>query len=328
MLVTILEELRRPRHRYRSTALSLTIIGLAVLAYGLSFAKADAGPAESATRAVDIGDGITLHYVEQGSGTPVVFVHGSLSDYGYWDAQVRAFSGQYRAIAYSRRYNPPNQNPARAGYSAVKDADDLAAFISALQLGRVYVIGHSYGALTALFLATRHPELLRGVVLAEPPAVSLLRHLPDEQAAKGDALFADIQQRMVEPMKRQFAAGDAQGGVATFINYVFDNPRAWAEWSQEDRTATLRAAHEWDVMMPSGELFPEIDPAAIRKISVPVLVMSGGVSYPFLQYIDQELARLIPGVHSVVYPDAGHQVWVRYPRLCRDDAIAFFHRHP
>jgi hypothetical protein len=70
-----------------------------------------------------------------------------------------------------------------------------------------------------------------------------------------------------------------------------------ATWlvSQADRTATLRAAHKWDLMMTSGQLFPEIDAAALRKISVPVLVMSDGISYPFLQYIDQQLVRLIPG---------------------------------
>jgi hypothetical protein len=113
-------------------------------------------------------------------------------------------------------------------------------------------------------------------VLAEPPAVSLLRHLPDEQAVKGNAMFADIQKRMVEPMQRRFAEGDAEGGVEIFVDYVFNDPRAWAGMSQADRTATLRAAHEWDLMMTSGQLFPEIDAAALRKISVPVLVMSGG----------------------------------------------------
>ncbi len=80
--------------------------------------------------------------------------------------------------------------------------------------------------------------------------------------------------------------------------------------------------------MINGELFPEIDPYAIRQIRVPVLIMSGGVSYAFLQYIDQELVRLIPGAESVVYPDAGHKMWFKYPQLCRDDAMAFFLRHP
>ncbi len=56
------------------------------------------------------------------------------------------------------------------------------------------MIGHSYGALTALFLAVKHPELVRALVLAEPPAVSLLSHLPGEKAQTGKAMFEDIQQ--------------------------------------------------------------------------------------------------------------------------------------
>src|SRR5215472_14482606 len=102
-------------------------------------------------QAVEIGNGITLHYVDLGKGIPVVFVHGSLSDGGYWVDQLGEFAKHYRAIAYSRRYNYPNSNPTRAGYSAVVDAEDLAGLIGALHLGRVVVIGHSYGALTALF---------------------------------------------------------------------------------------------------------------------------------------------------------------------------------
>jgi pimeloyl-ACP methyl ester carboxylesterase len=281
-------------------------------------------PSTPELRTVNIGNGITLHYEEEGSGTPVIFVHGSIGDYSYWQDQVDAFGTKYRAIAYSRRYNYPNTNPARPGYSAVVDADDLAAFIRKLHLGKAYVVGHSYGALTALFLATRHPELIRAMVLAEPPAVTLLRHLPDEQIAKGDRMFADIQTRMVGPMKADFAKGDRDAGVATFINYVLDDPSAWAKMSPSDRADTLRDAHEWDVMMTSGTLFPEINPAAIHAIRVPVLVMSGGVSYRFLGYIDQEIVRLIPQSRSIVYPDAGHQMWYKYPKLCREDTEAFF----
>jgi pimeloyl-ACP methyl ester carboxylesterase len=129
-------------------------------------------------------------------------------------------------------------------------------------------------------------------------------------------------------MQAQFARGDADGGVGTFIDYVFKNPNAWREMSQADRTATLRDAHEWEVMMTAGELFPLIDPAAVRKLRVPVLLMSGGVSYEFIRFIDQELVRLIPNAESIVYPDAGHQMWLKYPRLCRDDSMEFFLHHP
>jgi len=45
-----------------------------------------------ALRKVIISHGIELHYVERGTGVPVVFVHGSLSDGGYWTDQVNAFA--------------------------------------------------------------------------------------------------------------------------------------------------------------------------------------------------------------------------------------------
>ncbi len=144
------------------------------------------------------------------------------------------------------------------------------------------MIGHSYGALTALFLAVKHPELVRALVLAEPPAVSLLSHLPGEKAQTGKAMFEDIQRRMVTPMQHAFRRGDRDAGVAAFIDYVFNDLHGWDKMSEPARRETLRDAHEWDVMMTTGILFPDIEPPTIRKITAPVLLLSGAQSYPFL----------------------------------------------
>jgi non-heme chloroperoxidase len=277
-------------------------------------------------RTVGIGHGITLHYVEVGKGTPVIFVHGSLSDEGYWADQIGPFAEHYRVIAYSRRYNYPNINPARPGYSAVVDAEDLASFIHTLHLGKVVVIGHSYGALTALFLAAKHPDLVLALVLAEPPAVSVLANLPDVNAQTGKAMFEDIQARMVAPMQRAFRRGDRDAGVAIFIDYVFNDPHAWDKMPEPARQETLRDAHEWDVMMTTGVLFPAIEPLMIRRITAPVLLLSGAKSYPFLRLVTEELGRLIPNSESIVLPDAGHQMWYEAPAVCREGVEAFLMR--
>jgi len=274
----------------------------------------------------DIGNDIVLHYVDQGKGTPLIFVHGSLSDGGYWADQVGQFAEHYRAIAYSRRYNYPNNNPARAGYSAVADAEDLAAFIRALHLGKVVVIGHSYGALTALFLAVNHEELVRALVLAEPPAISLLEHLPGDRAQLGKAMFQDIQRRMVAPMQQAFRRGDRDAGIGVFMAYVFNDPHAWDQMTKPARDETLRDAHEWDVMMTTGTLFPDIEPGAIQKITAPVLLLSGAKSYPFLAPISEELARLLPNGEKIILPDAGHQMWYQAPDVCRKDVETFLGR--
>ena len=242
-----------PKISARTVRIVTVTIVLALLsAHGGAVPNADAPILQTA----NIGHGLALHYVEQGTGTPLIFVHGSLSDGGYWADQIGPFAKHYRAIAYSRRYNYPNVNPVRRGYSAVVDAEDLAAFIHTLHLGKVVVIGHSYGALTALFLAAKHPELVRALVLAEPPAISLLMHLPSDEAKTGKAMCEDIQRKMVAPMQQAFRKGDHDAGIAAFMDYVFNDPHAWDKMPESAREDTLRDAHEWDVMMTTGILFP------------------------------------------------------------------------
>lgn len=309
-----------PKISARTVRIVTVTIVLALLsAHGGAVPNADAPILQTA----NIGHGLALHYVEQGTGTPLIFVHGSLSDGGYWADQVGQFAKHYRAIAYSRRYNYPNVNPVRRGYSAVVDAEDLAAFIHTLHLGKVVVIGHSYGALTALFLAAKHPELVRALVLAEPPAISLLMHLPSDEAKTGKAMFEDIQRKMVAPMQQAFRKGDHDAGIAAFMDYVFNDPHAWDKMPESAREDTLRDAHEWDVMMTTGILFPNIEPPTIRRITAPVLLLSGAKSYQFLGLITEELARLLPNRETIVLPDAGHQMWYQAPDVCRRDVETF-----
>ncbi len=278
-----------------------------------------------AIRKIVVSGGVELHYVERGTGMPVVFVHGSLSDGGYWNDQLGAFAASgYRAIAYSRRYNPPNVNNPQPGYSAVTDADDLAAFVEKLQLGKVHVVGHSYGALTALFLAVRHPELVRTLVLAEAPAVSLLAHLPDGRAAAGKVTYLDIQQRMLKPMKTAFQKGDRAAGLRAFINFVLDDPQAWDNMPEAARKDMLDHAREWDIIMTSGELFPDLDPEAVRKIAAPTLLLSGEKSYRFLKLIDEELAHLLLNNRQIILPEATHRMWYEQPETCRKAVLEFW----
>ncbi|MGA7928666.1 MAG: alpha/beta hydrolase [Candidatus Sulfotelmatobacter sp.] len=279
----------------------------------------------SALKKIVVRDGVELHYEERGDGTPLIFVHGSLSDGSYWHDQLAPFAqAGFHVIAYSRRYNFPNKNKARPGYSAVVDADDLAALIQKLHLGKVDVVGHSYGALTALFLAVRHPELVRRLVLCEAPAVSLLGHLHGDQSALGKETLADIQARMVKPMQAAFRKGDGEEGVRVFIGYVMRNPQAWDNMSKAAHEETLKNVEEWNVMMTTGELFPNLDPKAVEKIHAPVLLLSGQKSYPFLGLIDEELARLIPDNRRIILPGATHQMWFEQPAECRKDVLEFF----
>jgi hypothetical protein len=131
------------------------------------------------------------------------------------------------------------------------------------------------------FLAARHPGLVQALVLEEPPAVSLLADLHGDERERGTAMFDGIQQRMVRPMQQAYQKGNREEGIRIFMAYVFNDPHAWDKMSQSSREQTLQDAHEWDVMMTTGTLFPAITPQAVRRISEPVLILMGAKSYPF-----------------------------------------------
>ena len=56
-------------------------------------------------------DGATLHYVEQGAGTPVIFLHGAFSDHRVWEPQRKAVAAKHRFIGLTMRYFRPFAMP-------------------------------------------------------------------------------------------------------------------------------------------------------------------------------------------------------------------------
>lgn len=115
-------------------------------------------------------NGADLAYMEQGTGDAVILVHGGLGDLRSWMFQMEPFAQHYRVISYSRRYHFPNRSAGQASeYLATQHRDDLAALIEALGIAPAHVVASSYGAYVSLLLARAHPELVRTLVLGEPP---------------------------------------------------------------------------------------------------------------------------------------------------------------
>src|ERR1700742_1614885 len=99
-------------------------------------------------------NGVKLAYRESGEGEPLVLVHGHLSDHRAWTAIEAKLSANFHVYNYSRRFAWPNE-PIQDGEPQPWEQDslDLAAFIEALGIGPVHVLGNSSGAFVAIWLA-------------------------------------------------------------------------------------------------------------------------------------------------------------------------------
>ena len=153
--------------------LVLTLITL--LALGLTDARAQPTACGSDIRRIEVNQ-TTLHYFECGKGEPLIFVHGSLGDLHTFQPQVQAFATSFRVIAYSRRFSPPNAPPRETDLNPMSNhVADLRALITQLRVTPAHLVGSSYGAYIALALAVEHPELVRSLVLGEPPVLLAAR---------------------------------------------------------------------------------------------------------------------------------------------------------
>ena len=296
------------------------VLALALLAQGTKD--------QAALKTVRVS-GAELHYVDQGSGVPVVFVHGGLEDYRAWQGQVEVFSKRYRAIAYSRRYNYPNRGAVPEGrYSPIVDADDLAALIKNLGLAPAHVVGHSHGAYVALLLAARHPELVRSLVLSEPP---VLAWLPEIEG--GQPLFTEFMRKVWEPSARGFRERDEAGVKAAVDGFGelgysgTDQKMTFDTLPPEDRRVLLDNAREWRALTMSKDAFPALPVGTVKRITAPTLLLSGQRSLKLADLIDKRLESLLPQAQRIVLANATHEMWNEYPEECRNAAIAFFARH-
>ena len=114
-------------------------------------------------------NGIPVSYVEDGSGPPLVFVHGAVGDLRVWEPIREPIASRHRFVAPTLRYFGTGEWPDEGGrFSVDTHADDIAAFIEALDLGPVHLVGWSYGGNIAVAVALAHPEVVRSLILFEP----------------------------------------------------------------------------------------------------------------------------------------------------------------
>src|SRR5438477_3747852 len=251
-----------------------------------------------------------LHYVEQGEGDAVVFVHGGLGDFRTWGPQMGPFSERYRVVSYSRRGHYPNAWP--ENYSSIAmmpHVEDLAALIERLGLGRAHIVANSYGGYISLQLARKYPQLVRAMALAEPPVHPLLLRLPG-----GKAILEEFMRDAWGPAGEAFARDDLEGGVRLFIEGAvgkgeFDRlpPKVREGMMKNAPELKVATATEFSVHMP------DLTCEDAARIEAPTLLMRGELSPRMYYLINDELARCMPHAEQALIPGAAHVLHSQNP---------------
>jgi pimeloyl-ACP methyl ester carboxylesterase len=269
-------------------------------------------------------NGDSIHYVDIGKGDPIVLVHGVMGDYRTWEAQMDDFSRNNRVIAYSLRYGYPNRQilDSAADYSLSQNASDLTELLKALKLGPVHLVGHSSGAFATLLTTIEHPELVRSLILGEPPVTSLLKNVRG-----GDTLEANFS-KMVFPGIEKFKNNEDEKAAEIFINTVMGDTQYLANHPKRIREIFMANL----VQLKGGMLypksgFPDINCDDLRKIKTPALLVTGDKSPLFFTSIINELERCLTNREKVTIPNASHGLEYENPVAFNKAVLAFIRKH-
>ena len=258
-------------------------------------------------------NGYPMAFQERGSGPSIVFVHGALSDYRSWGAQVAAPPAGYRVIAVSLRHYYPEKWTGKGGnFSTTQHADDLIKFIEQLGTGPVHLVGHSRGGIVAALAAKTRPDLVSKLVLMEPGFVALAREAnPQGQQSIVAAL---------REAKASFERGDIEGGLMAFADR--DLPGSWVQMDEEEKTR--RRDNAW-TLIELGASAP-VTCEVLASLTMPVLLMQGEASPRRYQEIVRAAEKcLLPATRATI-PGAGHAMHRMNPVAFQSELIKFLSR--
>lgn len=244
---------------------------------------------------------INLHYVDEGQGEPVLMLHGNPTWSFFYRNLAKHFSKTNRVIVPDHIGCGLSDKPLDYQYVLENHIQNIEALVSSLNLKNITLIVHDWGGAIGLGFATRHPELIKKIVVMNtaafrspeiPRRINILRNPIGELVIRGfngfawPATFMAVEKKMPKLIKHGFTLPyhDFNSRIAT-AKFVRDIPR--------------------ENTHPSYETLLNIE-ENLHLIKSPVLVLWGQRDFCFDMTFHKQWMNFFPQAKSVTFPDAGH----------------------
>jgi pimeloyl-ACP methyl ester carboxylesterase len=268
----------------------------------------------AATRTVEV-NGTPFVYREIGDkrGAPVVLLHHLTAALDDWDPRtIDGLAEKHQVIVFDNRGVGGSKGATPDNVEEM--ARDAVAFIEALGLSKVDLLGFSLGGFIAQVIAQTRPDLVRRIILAGTAPTG------GEGISKMGAVLQDAVARAGAEKKhpKQFLfftqSKDGQKAAGEFLQRL--NARSQdrdAPVANETIVAQVTAITKWG-------LSPAMSLSDIRQ---PVLVVNGDTDVMAPTISSVELARKLPHAELSIFPDAGHGAIFQYHNAFLDQALRF-----
>jgi pimeloyl-ACP methyl ester carboxylesterase len=253
---------------------------------------------------IELHSGLHMPYVEAGAGELLLFVHGSLCDYRYWQPQLAGLSKHYRCVAVSlTHYWPVTDIEPDRPFSWSEHADDVAEFIDRFGAGPAHVVGHSRGGCVAFHFARRHPQYVRTLTLADPGG-------PLQIAGRAPASLPETVNALRAKAAQLIETGEVEAGLQLFVDSV-SRPGFWAMSTPGFRRMATDNAHT--LARQFRDPLPAYVAEQAAEVRCPVLLIDGEKSPDMFRRTATALQTWLPDARRETVRGASHGMNLAHP---------------
>jgi 3-oxoadipate enol-lactonase len=246
-------------------------------------------------------------YVQtQGTGVPIVFIHGALLNSGLWTQQIETFSDLFECVAYDLRGHGRTSSSEMRRYSIGTFADDLAEMLEALELRRPILCGLSMGGMIAQSFAAKYPERVRALVLCDT-GVSTRHYLTDRILNQAIGLVTPTATLIGVSEFRRFTH---------LINQCFGD-HSWVAQTQKsvDFVADAVRMVKPQEVVKIVTAIRKFDSSPLYRPKIPVLILNGESDSAFILRHARILQQAYSGADYRIIPKAGHLANLDNPEI-------------
>ena len=265
-------------------------------------------------------NGIRLHYVEEGSGRLMLFLHGFPEFWYEWHAQIPEFGRDFHAVAPDLRgYNLSSKPADVESYKTRHLVEDIRALAATLTSDPFTLVAHDWGGAVAWAFAIQYPQLLSQLIILNSPhpavfARELMTNPKQQRASQYMRLFQSPEAEEIvsaggfRMLKEAALPGRSQQDVAKYV----------AAWSQPGAiTGALNYYRAMRVKPPAldGAIDPKNMDSKAMQVRVRTRVIWGMQDGALTPGNLDGLAEFVPDLDIVRVPDATHWIVAEKPAL-------------
>jgi pimeloyl-ACP methyl ester carboxylesterase len=259
-----------------------------------------------------------VHTVGQGPRRALA-LHCTMAFGGAWAGMAKALAGQVTFVAPDMPSHGKSDD-----WDEVSHLSDTAvkASLAAMDEAPMDVIGHSFGAMTALRLAVSYPDRVRSLTVIEPVFLAIARLDAPETM--------DVYDIHARPFNLAMASGDHEAAARAFNEMWSDHQAtAWDGLPERTRAAMTRGIH---VVTGSHSVLYDDDrgllqPGGLDAVRIPTLILRGEHAHPAIISTNDGLAARISRAQQGVIEGAGHMAPISHPKQTAEVWQRFLNQH-